>query len=88
MYYAATDMEARQCSGAPVLVAGGGNAAGQAAIFLAQNSCQVMIVIRGNDLGKSMSRYLLERIEADPGISVRTDTTISTPSVRSPSDAP
>ena len=78
VYYAATDMEARQCSGAPVLVAGGGNAAGQAAIFLAQNSCQVMIVIRGNDLGKSMSRYLLERIEADPGISVRTDTTIST----------
>jgi thioredoxin reductase (NADPH) len=77
VYYAATDMEARQCSGAPVLVAGGGNSAGQAAIFLAQNSCQVMIVIRGSDLGKSMSRYLLERIEADPAISVRTDTTIS-----------
>lgn len=77
VYYAATDMEARQCSGAPVVVAGGGNSAGQAAIFLAQNSCQVMIVIRGSDLGKSMSRYLLERIEADPAITVRTDTTIS-----------
>ena len=77
VYYAATDMEARQCSGAPVVVAGGGNSAGQAAIFLGQNSCQVMIVIRGSDLGKSMSRYLLDRIEADPAITVRTDTTIS-----------
>jgi thioredoxin reductase (NADPH) len=77
VYYAATDMEARQCSGAPVVVAGGGNSAGQAAIFLAQNSCRVVIVIRGSDLGKSMSRYLLDRIEADPAITVRTDTTIS-----------
>ncbi len=77
VYYAATDMEARQCSGASVVVAGGGNSAGQAAIFLAQNSCRVMIVIRGNDLEKSMSRYLLERVEADPAITVRTDSTIS-----------
>ena len=77
VYYAATEMEARQCSGAPVVVAGGGNSAGQAAIFLAQNRCRVDIVIRGNDLGKSMSRYLVERIEADPAITVRTDTTIS-----------
>jgi thioredoxin reductase (NADPH) len=77
VYYAATDMEARQCAGAPVLVAGGGNSAGQAAIFLAQNSCPVMVVIRSSDLGKSMSRYLVDRIEADPDITVRTDTTIS-----------
>jgi thioredoxin reductase (NADPH) len=77
VYYAATEMEARQCRGAPVVVAGGGNSAGQAAIFLAQNSCAVDIVIRGNDLGKSMSRYLVDRIEADPAITVRTDTTIT-----------
>jgi thioredoxin reductase (NADPH) len=77
VYYAATEMEARQCSGAPVVVAGGGNSAGQAAIFLAQNSCAVDIVIRGSDLGKSMSRYLVDRIQADPAITVRSDTTIS-----------
>jgi thioredoxin reductase (NADPH) len=77
VYYAATDMEARQCSGSPVVVAGGGNSAGQAAIFLVQNSCKVEIVIRGSDLAKSMSSYLVERIEADPAITVRTDTTIT-----------
>jgi thioredoxin reductase (NADPH) len=77
VYYAATEMEARQCSGAPVVVAGGGNSAGQAAIFLAQNSCAVNIVIRGSDIGKSMSRYLVDRIQADPAITVRSDTTIS-----------
>ena len=77
VYYAATDMEARQCSGASVLVAGGGNSAGQAAIFLAQNSCRVSIVIRGSDLEKSMSSYLVDRVAADPAISVHTDTTIS-----------
>ncbi len=76
VYYAATDIEARQCTGAPVMVAGGGNSAGQAAIFLAQNSCQVMIVIRGGDLNKSMSRYLVDRIDADPAITVRIDSTI------------
>jgi thioredoxin reductase (NADPH) len=77
VYYAATDMEARQCRGAPVLVAGGGNSAGQAAIFLAQHGCPVSIVIRGGDLGLSMSRYLVDRIEADQAITVRTDTTIT-----------
>ncbi len=77
VYYAATDMEARQCSGASVLVAGGGNSAGQAAIFLAQNSCRVAIVIRGSDLGNSMSSYLVDRIVADPSITVHADTTIS-----------
>jgi thioredoxin reductase (NADPH) len=77
VYYAATDMEARQCTGAPVLIAGGGNSAGQAAIFLAQQSSPVSIVIRGSDLGRSMSRYLVDRIEADPAITVRTGTTIT-----------
>ena len=77
VYYAATDLEARQCSGSPVLVVGGGNSAGQAAIFLAQTGCPVSIVVRGSDLGKSMSRYLVDRVEADPAITVRTGTTIA-----------
>ena len=77
VYYAATDLEARQCSGSPVLVVGGGNSAGQAAIFLAQNSCPVSVAIRGGDLGRSMSRYLVDRIAADPAITVHTDTTIA-----------
>jgi thioredoxin reductase (NADPH) len=76
VFYAATEMEARMCGTAPVVVAGGGNSAGQAAIFLAQGGCSVTIVIRSSDLGKSMSRYLVDRIEADPRIAVRTNTTI------------
>jgi thioredoxin reductase (NADPH) len=77
VYYAATDMEARMCSPAPIVIAGGGNSAGQAAIFLAQNGCAVTIVIRGPDLERSMSHYLVDRVEADPRITVRADTTIS-----------
>lgn len=77
VYYAATEMEARMCAGSPVVVAGGGNSAGQAAVFLSQRGSPVTIVIRGSDLAKSMSRYLVERIEADSRIGVRTDTTIA-----------
>ena len=76
VYYAATDMEARQCRGAPVVIVGGGNSAGQAAIYLAQNSCPVSVVIRSDDLAKSMSQYLVDRIEADPAITVRTNTSV------------
>jgi thioredoxin reductase (NADPH) len=72
VYYAATDLEARVCAGAPVLVIGGGNSAGQAAIYLGQNNCQVTIAIRRDDLTKSMSHYLIERIEADPKIDLLT----------------
>jgi Cyclic nucleotide-binding domain/Pyridine nucleotide-disulphide oxidoreductase len=53
------------------LVVGGGNSAGQAAIFLSQGGCAVTLVIRGSDLGKDMSRYLVERIEANPHITLR-----------------
>jgi thioredoxin reductase (NADPH) len=77
VFYAATEMEARMCSPAPIVIAGGGNSAGQAAIFLAQNGCAVTIVIRGPDLQRSMSHYLVDRVEADPRITVRSDTTIS-----------
>ncbi len=77
VYYAATEMESRLCGIAPVVVVGGGNSAGQAAIFLNQSGCAVTLVIRGSDLNKGMSRYLVERIEADPHITVRTRTTVA-----------
>jgi thioredoxin reductase (NADPH) len=72
VYYAATDLEARVCDGTPVLVVGGGNSAGQAAVYLAQNNCQVTIAIRREDLTQSMSQYLIERIDADPKIELIT----------------
>jgi thioredoxin reductase (NADPH) len=70
VYYAATDLEARVCTGHDVLVVGGGNSAGQGAIYLAQQGCRVRIAIRGDDLGANMSHYLVERIVADPRIDV------------------
>jgi thioredoxin reductase (NADPH) len=76
VYYAATDLEARICSGLPVIVVGGGNSAGQAAIYLAQQGSRVSIVIRSNDLTHSMSHYLIERIEADPRIELFTATEV------------
>jgi thioredoxin reductase (NADPH) len=71
VYYAATELEARMCARSPVVVAGGGNSAGQAALFLADAGSAVTIVIRGPDLTASMSRYLIDRIEADKRITVR-----------------
>jgi len=76
VYYAATDLEARVCNGQPVVVVGGGNSAGQAAIYLAQQGCTVSIAIRGIDLAHSMSHYLIERIEADPRITLLTSTEV------------
>lgn len=72
VYYAATDLEARVCSGTSVMVIGGGNSAGQAALYLAQNNCGVTIAIRRENLTQSMSQYLIERIEADPKINLLT----------------
>jgi len=76
VYYAATEMESRMCGIAPVVVVGGGNSAGQAAIFLSQSGCAVTLVIRGAELSSSMSRYLVERIEANPQITLRTRTAV------------
>ena len=76
VYYAATELEARMCAGSPAVVAGGGNSAGQAALFLADSASAVTIVIRGPDLAASMSRYLVDRIEADKRIVVRRNTRI------------
>lgn len=76
VYYAATELEARQCSGEPVVVVGGGNSAGQAAVFLAEQGSQVNVVIRGPDLNAGMSRYLAERLENHPRIEVLTQTQV------------
>ena len=70
VYYAATPMEANQCRGDPVAVVGGGNSAGQAALFLAEHTPVVRMIVRENDLGESMSRYLVDRIERTPNIEV------------------
>jgi thioredoxin reductase (NADPH) len=63
IYYAATDMEAKLCRGEEVVVVGAGNSAGQAIVFLAKYASQVHLVLRGQDLGASMSRYLVDRVE-------------------------
>jgi len=76
VYYAATDLEARVCAGQPVTVVGGGNSAGQAAIYLAHGGCNVTIVIRGDDLTASMSNYLIDRIDAAPNITVLSRTQV------------
>ncbi len=76
VYYAATDLEARQCAGSPVVIVGGGNSAGQAAVFLADQGSAVTVVIRGPDIGAGMSRYLVDRLEGHPRIEILTGTTI------------
>ena len=63
MYYAAAQAEAQACATSPVAIVGGGNSAGQAALFLSRTSAEVHIVIRGESLRASMSRYLLAGIE-------------------------
>jgi thioredoxin reductase (NADPH) len=62
VHYAATEAEAQRCEGEEVAVVGGGNSAGQAALFLAGRTPRVYLLIRGDDLGKSMSRYLVDRV--------------------------
>jgi thioredoxin reductase (NADPH) len=76
VYYAATELEARQHVGDPVIIVGGGNSAGQAAVFLADQGSQVTIVIRGPDLSASMSRYLIDRLDSHPSIDILTKTMV------------
>jgi len=68
VWYWASPIEARLCAGQEVVLVGGGNSAGQAAVFLSGHARKVYMIIRGGGLGASMSRYLIERIEATPNI--------------------
>lgn len=70
VHYAATEVEARTCLGDPVAVVGGGNSAGQAAAFLSAQAREVFLIVRAPDLGRSMSRYLTDRIERSPNVKV------------------
>jgi thioredoxin reductase (NADPH) len=74
VYYAATDMEARYCSNTDVIVVGGGNSAGQAAMFLSRFSRHVHVLVRGTSLAVSMSDYLLTRLQTDPKITIHLNT--------------
>ncbi|WP_407178221.1 FAD-dependent oxidoreductase [Bradyrhizobium sp. STM 3562] len=68
VWYWASPVEARLCAEQEVVLVGGGNSAGQAAVFLSGHARKVLMIIRGGGLGASMSRYLIERIEATPNI--------------------
>ena len=74
VYYGATPMEAQICAGEEVVVVGGGNSAGQAAVFLARTARRVHMLVRGEGLADTMSRYLVRRVEEDPAIVLRTHT--------------
>jgi thioredoxin reductase (NADPH) len=77
VFYSATKVEAQICSGSPVHVVGGGNSAGQAAMFLSQFASHVSLIVRGNDLRKSMSSYLLERVLANDKITIGYSTNVA-----------
>src|SRR5581483_4776332 len=76
VYYAATEAEAQLCAGDPVVIVGGGNSAGQAAMFLSKRSPDTHLLIRGDDLGKSMSRYLVDQIERNANVTVCRNTEV------------
>lgn len=77
VYYGATFVEAQLCKGEDVIVVGGGNSAGQAAVFLAQSTNHVYLLVRSDGLADSMSRYLIRRIEQDPKITLMPHTEIA-----------
>jgi thioredoxin reductase (NADPH) len=77
VYYGATFIEAQLCGGEEVIVVGGGNSAGQAAVFLAQTARHVHVVVRAAGLADTMSRYLVRRIDESPNITLRTHTEIT-----------
>jgi thioredoxin reductase (NADPH) len=76
IFYSATHMEGQMCRGEEIAIVGGGNSAGQAAVYLSQLASHVHVLVRGPGLADSMSRYLIQRIEATPGITLRTRTQI------------
>ncbi|QUL36476.1 cyclic nucleotide-binding domain-containing thioredoxin-disulfide reductase [Erythrobacter sp. JK5] len=76
IYYAATEMESRFCQNTEVVVIGGGNSAGQAAMYLSRSASHVHLLVRSDSLAASMSKYLSSRLEADPRISIHYRTTM------------
>jgi len=76
VYYAATAFEGQLCRGATVIVAGAGNSAGQAAMYLSEGAAKVILVVRGDDLAKSMSDYLSRRVQAKDNVEIRYHTEI------------
>ena len=70
VFHAATLAEAQLCAGDPVVVVGGGNSAGQAALFLADHAAGVQLVVRGGDLGAHMSRYLVDQVLRHTAVAV------------------
>ncbi len=76
IYYAATAMEAQLCTGEQIIVVGGGNSAGQAAVFLAETGGKVHMLVRGKELSETMSRYLIQRIVENPAIELHLQTEI------------
>jgi thioredoxin reductase (NADPH) len=76
VYYAATPTEAQLCPGSEVVVVGGGNSAGQAAVYLAAHMKKVYLLIRGDSLYNDMSAYLASRIESTPNVEILTNTTV------------
>ncbi len=77
VYYGATYIESQLCAGEEVVVVGGGNAAGQAAVYLAQTARHVDLIVRSDGLADTMSRYLIRRIEESPVITLRTGAEIT-----------
>ena len=77
VYFSATFMEAQFCASEDVVVIGGGNSAGQAAVFLSQSAATVHLLVRGAGLGDTMSRYLIRRIEENSRIQVHTSTELN-----------
>jgi thioredoxin reductase (NADPH) len=76
VYYAATEMEAHFCVGDPIVVVGGGNSAGQSSLFLTRHAARVRLVVRHADLGRDMSRYLVDQVTKNPNIEVLTETEV------------
>jgi thioredoxin reductase (NADPH) len=77
IFFSATEIEAQGCHGEPVVVIGGANSAGQAALFLAAHASSVALVVRGDSLSAGMSEYLVDRVQAHPAIAIHLGTEVT-----------